>query len=79
MRSRARRRLPSLAQTSKATSSRLPSAWYAASRRRCLAPDGFVKLGVPRDVLDSWKTWERGVPELCVEILSPSDSKEKPG
>ena len=45
--------------------------------RRCVAPDGFVKLGFARDVFDSWKTWERGAPELCVEILSPSDTKEK--
>ena len=45
--------------------------------RRCLAPDGFVKLDFPRDVFPAWKTWERGVPELCVEILSPSDTKEK--
>ena len=49
----------------------------AVHPRRCVAPDGFVKLGFARDVFDSWKTWERGAPELCVEILSPSDTKEK--
>jgi hypothetical protein len=44
--------------------------------RRCLAPDGFVKLGVPQELFESWKTWERGAPELAVEILSPSDTRE---
>jgi hypothetical protein len=24
--------------------------------RRCLAPDGFVKLGVPQELFESWKT-----------------------
>ena len=48
-----------------------------AHAKRCLAPDGFVKLEFPNDVFDTWQTWERGVPELCVEILSPSDTEEK--
>jgi Uma2 family endonuclease len=45
-------------------------------RRKC-APDGFVKLGVPGESITSWKTWQKGAPELCVEILSPSDTEEK--
>jgi len=45
--------------------------------KRCLAPDAFVKLGTPDDDFRSWSTWERGIPEVCVEILSPSDTKEK--
>lgn len=45
--------------------------------RRCLAPDAFVKLGVPNHLVDSWKTWDLGVPELCIEVLSPSDTEEK--
>lgn len=45
--------------------------------KRCLAPDVFVKLDVPHHLVDSWKTWDLGVPELCVEILSPSDTEEK--
>ena len=49
----------------------------ATHPRRCIAPDGFVKLNFPRDVFPTWRTWERGAPELCVEILSPSDTKEK--
>ena len=44
--------------------------------RRCLAPDAFVKLGVPHHLVEAWKTWQLGVPEMCVEILSPSDTEE---
>ncbi len=49
----------------------------ASAPRRCVAPDAFVKLGVPAHFPDVWRTWEQGAPELCVEILSPSDSEEK--
>ncbi len=45
-------------------------------RKKC-APDGFVKLGVPGESIRSWKTWQKGAPELCVEIVSPSDTDEK--
>ena len=45
--------------------------------RRCLAPDAFVKVGVPDEEFASWKTWTKGAPELCVEVLSPSDTTEK--
>ena len=49
----------------------------ASNRRRCLAPDAFVKLGVAQELFDSYRTWEKGTPELCAEVLSPSDTKEK--
>ncbi|MBX3198830.1 MAG: Uma2 family endonuclease [Labilithrix sp.] len=49
----------------------------AANPERKLAPDGAVKLGVPQHTFDSWKTWERGAPELAFEILSPSDAPER--
>jgi len=45
-------------------------------QRKC-APDGFVKLDVPHQRFDTWKTWEKGTPELCVEILSLSDTRER--
>ncbi len=45
-------------------------------QRKC-APDAFVKLGPTVVPFASWKVWERGTPELCVEILSPSDTEEK--
>jgi hypothetical protein len=47
----------------------------ASNPRRCVAPDAFVKLGVPQRMFSSWKTWEHGAPEVCVEILSPSDEE----
>lgn len=47
----------------------------ADASRKC-APDAFVKLGVPKAHYESWLTWDVGAPELCVEILSPSDTKE---
>jgi Uma2 family endonuclease len=49
----------------------------ASDPGRRLAPDAFVKLHAPHELFNSWKTWEMGTPELCVEILSPSDTKEK--
>jgi hypothetical protein len=49
----------------------------ASHPKRCLAPDVFLKIGVPQVLFSSWKTWERGTPDVCVEILSPSDTVEK--
>jgi hypothetical protein len=49
--------------------------WNARDPSRCAAPDAFVKLGVPDESFRSWKTWERGTPELCVEIVSDSDER----
>ncbi len=46
-----------------------------SAAKKC-APDGFVKLGVPSFDFSSWRTWEHGTPELCIEILSPSDTQE---
>lgn len=43
--------------------------------KRC-APDVFVKLGVPDSRFDVWKVWQRGAPELAVEIVSKSDRPE---
>ena len=51
--------------------------WSASDSKRCLAPDAFMRLDVPDAPFDSWKTWERGVPELAVEIVSRSDSAEQ--
>ena len=44
--------------------------------RRCLSPDAFVKLGVPDQMFRVWKTWERGAPELGVEIISDADHRD---
>src|SRR5271155_5196300 len=45
------------------------------SKKR-LAPDVFVRLGTPHRTFRVWKTWERGAPDLGVEIVSDSDEGE---
>jgi Uma2 family endonuclease len=42
----------------------------ASDPRRCLAPDLFVKWDRDDELFKTWKTWEGGVPELCVEVES---------
>src|SRR5262245_17750218 len=54
--------------------------WNAADERHVRAPDAALKLGLPPSTMranPSWKTWELGVPELVVEVLSLSDTQEK--
>ncbi len=48
----------------------------AADNRKKCAPDVLVKLGAPHRLVDTWKTWEDGTPDLCVEILSSSDHEK---
>ena len=38
--------------------------------RRCVSPDVFVKLGAPSENFRSWKTWERGTPDVAIEVVS---------
>jgi len=45
----------------------------AGDPRKCLAPDVFVKLGARETTFDNWKIWERGAPDVAVEIVSASD------
>jgi len=47
--------------------------WDATNPRRCLSPDVFVKVGACDADFGSWKCWERGAPELAVEIISPNE------
>jgi hypothetical protein len=49
----------------------------ASNPRRCLAPDGFVTLGVRDHDFESYKVWEEGTPHVAFEVLSPSDSPER--
>ena len=46
----------------------------AEDPRQCLAPDAYVGLTPPGRRVNSWKVWERGAPEIAVEILSRSDA-----
>jgi Uma2 family endonuclease len=48
--------------------------WDPTNPKKCLAPDLLVHLGAPDLPLPCVKVWERGAPELAVEIVSPSDS-----
>ncbi len=46
----------------------------ASDPRQCVAPDAFVKLGGDSTPFPIWKTWERGAPDLAIEVLSESDA-----
>ncbi|MFZ5896519.1 MAG: Uma2 family endonuclease [Myxococcota bacterium] len=50
----------------------------AADPRRCLAPDVYVRLAPRGAPIVTWKTWERGAPEIAIEIVSPSDRVGEP-
>lgn len=51
--------------------------WDPTDPRECLAPDAFVRLGVRDDLFRSWKVWERGAPEVAVEIISSLDERDR--
>jgi Uma2 family endonuclease len=51
--------------------------WDPTDPKKNLAPDLAVRLGAPGKPLKSWKTWERGAPEVAVEIVSDSDASER--
>lgn len=50
--------------------------WDARDPQRCLSPDVFVKRGTSDALFDTWKVWERGAPDLAVEIVSTSDRRD---
>lgn len=41
--------------------------------KKNLAPDVFVKLDRPHKTFRIWKVWQRGAPEVAVEVVSDSD------
>ena len=45
----------------------------ADNPKQCLAPDVYVRLAPRGAPIRSWKTWERGAPEIAVEIISDDD------
>lgn len=47
--------------------------WDPTTAKKRLAPDVFVRLGVPHRTFRTWKIWQRGAPELGVEIISDAD------
>jgi Uma2 family endonuclease len=50
--------------------------WDPRTAKKCLAPDAFVRMGTPHRPFRSWKVWERGAPQLGVEVISDSDEGE---
>jgi Uma2 family endonuclease len=44
--------------------------FHAADPRRCVAPDAFVRLDAENDLFPTWKVWERGAPDVAIEIVS---------
>ena len=46
--------------------------WDPADPKKCLAPDLALRRG-PAGTVPTWKVWERGAPELAVEVVSDSD------
>jgi Uma2 family endonuclease len=51
--------------------------WDPTDPRQCLAPDAFVRLDAQNELFPVWKVWERGAPDVAVEILSPSDDRDR--
>ena len=45
--------------------------------KKKLAPDAFVRLGEPHAVFRVWKTWQRGAPDVAVEVVSDSDEPDE--
>jgi len=50
--------------------------WNPQDPKACLAPDVMLRLGEPDAPFDSWEIWERGAPQLAVEILSKGDREK---
>jgi Uma2 family endonuclease len=46
----------------------------ASDPAQSVAPDVYVRLEPRGEPIRSWKTWERGAPELAVELISESDA-----
>jgi hypothetical protein len=46
----------------------------ASNPKRCIAPDVYAKATPRGEPIRSWKVWERGAPDLAVEIVSDSDA-----
>ncbi len=42
----------------------------------CVAPDAYVGLSPAQGRIRSWKVWERGAPQVAVEIVSDSDASD---
>jgi Uma2 family endonuclease len=50
----------------------------ASDPGQSVAPDVYVRLEPRGEPVRSWKTWERGAPEVAVELVSESDAGQRP-
>jgi Uma2 family endonuclease len=50
--------------------------WDPTTAKKRLAPDVFVRLGVPHRPFRTWKVWSSGAPDLGVEVVSDADEGE---
>lgn len=48
----------------------------AADPKQAVAPDVYVRLQPRGERIRTWKVWERGAPDVAVEIVSDSDAGE---
>src|SRR5256885_15774419 len=48
--------------------------WDPTDPGQCCAPDLMVRVGEPDAPFRSWKVWERGAPQLAVEVISDADA-----
>jgi len=51
--------------------------WDPTDPRQSLAPDAFIRMGATDNMFDNWKVWERGAPDVAVEILSDFDERDR--
>jgi len=51
--------------------------WDPRDPRKNMAPDVYFGIGPQPLPITSWKTWERGVPDLAIEIVSDADSSAR--
>jgi Uma2 family endonuclease len=47
----------------------------ASNPKRCIAPDVYVKRTPRGEPIKTWKVWERGAPDVAIEVISDTDSK----
>jgi hypothetical protein len=50
--------------------------FHAEDPSEALAPGVYLRLTPPTELVRTWKVWERGAPELAVEIASDSDATD---
>ncbi len=63
--------------TTSTVGSGCPVYYRANDTRHHLVPAGFVRHGIADHPVTSWKTWERGAPQIAFEVLDDGDPLEE--